>query len=344
MNTERVSHLIELNQVSKFYQGNEKPAVNNVSLRVRKGNILAIVGPSGCGKTTVLRMVNRLVEPSSGEIYIDGQNTVDVNQDELRKNIGYVIQQIGLFPHRKVKDNVALIPKLLNWSNDEIERRVEYLLKLIGLEAEEVKDKYPHQLSGGQMQRVGVARAMAADPPIMLMDEPFGAVDPIIRKHLQDEFLKLQQSLNKTIMFVTHDIDEALKMGDYIVIMNQGVVVQQAMPIELLSNPADDFVKGLLGENRGVRILDLIQVKHLMQPQTDGSNQKNWDKNLQFDTTVTSEQPVKVALEKMMTQDTDILYVSSDIGCIGTISWQGIKSHINSVNKGEIIQNTDIIN
>ncbi len=326
--------LIDLINVTKLFPGADAPAVDNVSLKVLQGNIMVIVGPSGCGKTTLLRMVNRLVDPSSGNIYIDGRNTKGVDQDELRKNIGYVIQQIGLFPHRKVKDNVALVPRMLKWSEQQIEERVIHLLELIGLNPGEVKDKYPHQLSGGQMQRVGVARAMAADPPIMLMDEPFGAVDPIIRKHLQDEFVKLQQSLGKTILFVTHDIDEALKMGDYIVIMNQGEIVQQAEPIELLSQPENDFVKDLLGENRGVRILDLIKVKDLMESENTEEkfiNEYNSKAVYGLDS-VEVGQPVKVALETMMRRDTDKLFVVNDSKVVGIITWQAIKSHVNKVN------------
>jgi osmoprotectant transport system ATP-binding protein len=235
-------------------------AVTRLDLEVREGEVAVLVGPSGCGKTTTLRMVNRLIEASSGRIVVDGQDVEQVDPPQLRRRIGYVIQQIGLFPHRTIGENIATVPELVGWDRDRIKARIDELLDLVGLPAE-VVDRYPHQLSGGQRQRVGVARALAVDPPIMLMDEPFGAVDPIVRGRLQDEFLRLQQEVRKTIVFVTHDIDEAIKMGDRIAILRQGgILAQYAPPEELLAEPASDFVADFLGPERGLKRLALIPV------------------------------------------------------------------------------------
>jgi osmoprotectant transport system ATP-binding protein len=235
-------------------------AVDDLDLEVRKGEVTVLVGPSGCGKTTTLRMVNRMIEASSGRIVVDGQDVRQVDPPQLRRRIGYVIQQIGLFPHRTIAENIATVPELVGWDRHRTKARIDELLQLVGLPAE-VVDRYPHQLSGGQRQRVGVARALAVDPPIMLMDEPFGAVDPIVRSHLQDEFLRLQQEVRKTIVFVTHDIDEAIKMGDRIAILQQGgVLAQYDRPEELLAEPASDFVADFLGAERGLKRLALIPV------------------------------------------------------------------------------------
>jgi osmoprotectant transport system ATP-binding protein len=235
-------------------------AVDDLDLEVRKGEVTVLVGPSGCGKTTTLRMVNRMIEASSGRIVVDGQDVRQVDPPQLRRRIGYVIQQIGLFPHRTIAENIATVPELVGWDRHRIKARIDELLQLVGLPAE-VVERYPHQLSGGQRQRVGVARALAVDPPIMLMDEPFGAVDPIVRSHLQDEFLRLQQEVRKTIVFVTHDIDEAIKMGDRIAILQQGgVLAQYDRPEELLAEPASDFVADFLGAERGLKRLALIPV------------------------------------------------------------------------------------
>jgi osmoprotectant transport system ATP-binding protein len=235
-------------------------AVDDLTLEVREGEVTVLVGPSGCGKTTTLRMINRMIEASSGRITVNGQDIRQVDPPRLRRGIGYVIQQIGLFPHRTIGQNIATVPELVGWDDRRIKTRVDELVQLVGLPAELV-DRYPHQLSGGQRQRVGVARALAADPPIMLMDEPFGAVDPIVRGRLQEEFLRLQHEVQKTIVFVTHDIDEAIKMGDRIAILQQGgVLAQYGRPEELLAEPASDFVADFLGAERGLKRLALIPV------------------------------------------------------------------------------------
>src|SRR5881628_2510565 len=250
---------VELRGITKRY--GQTLAVDDLSFTVPAGRICVLVGPSGCGKTTSLRMVNRLIEPTSGEILIDGQNVLAEDPTQLRRRIGYVIQQTGLFPHQTVADNIATVPRLLGWPKQRTRARVEELLDLIGLDPARVRDRYPAQLSGGERQRVGVARAMAAEPPVMLMDEPFGAVDPIVRERLQNEFLRLHRTLGTTVLFVTHDIDEAIKMGSRVAVMQQGGhLAQYAPPTELLLHPANDFVARFVGTDRGLKRLSLLTV------------------------------------------------------------------------------------
>jgi osmoprotectant transport system ATP-binding protein len=255
---------LELRNISKRYPGQDTSAVEELSLTVPAGEICVLVGPSGCGKTTLMRMINRMIEPSSGEILLDGRSVGDRSPHQLRREIGYAIQQVGLFPHLKIKDNIAIVPRLLGWDKKRIAERVDELLHLVQLDPHETRDRYPSQLSGGQQQRVGVARALAADPPLMLMDEPFGAIDPINRERLQNEFLRLQGEIGKTIVFVTHDIDEAIKMGDKIAVLKRGgVLAQYATPAELLSFPADDFVKDFVGADRALKRLALQRVRDI---------------------------------------------------------------------------------
>jgi osmoprotectant transport system ATP-binding protein len=254
---------IRLNHVTKRFNGTQAAAVDSLSLDIPGGSIVALIGPSGCGKTTTLRMINRLIEPSSGGIEIGGEDVSARPVEELRRDIGYVIQQVGLFPHRTVAQNIATVPKTMGWPSPRIDERIGELKDLVGL-ADEMLDRYPDELSGGQQQRVGVARALAADPPVLLMDEPFGAVDPIVRARLQDELLALQQRLHKTIVLVTHDIDEALKLADQIALLNVGGVLEQyATPDELLRAPASPFVEQFVGEDRGVKRLALSTVSQL---------------------------------------------------------------------------------
>jgi osmoprotectant transport system ATP-binding protein len=254
---------VEFRHVTKKYgqQAAAQGAVNDLSLLVPAGDICVLVGPSGCGKTTSLKMVNRLVEPSSGQVLIDNEDVMSVEVTHLRRRIGYVIQQVGLFPHQTIADNIATVPRLIGWPKERIQQRTEELLDLIGLDPARVRDRYPSQLSGGERQRVGVARAMAAEPPVMLMDEPFGAVDPIVRERLQNEFLRLHRALGTTVLFVTHDIDEAIKMGTRVAVMQQGGhLAQYAPPIELLAHPASDFVSRFVGVDRGLKRLSLLTV------------------------------------------------------------------------------------
>lgn len=257
--------MIRLENVEKKYQQMERPAVNNLSMEIKKGEVCVFVGPSGCGKTTTLKMINLLIRPTGGNIYINGRDIQKQDPDKLRQNIGYVIQQIGLFPHMTVYNNVATVPRLLGWGEKRIKNRVDELLELVGLDPAENRNKYPKALSGGQKQRVGVARAMAADPPIMLMDEPFGAVDPIVRGQLQNELLHLQRKIKKTICFVTHDIDEAIKMGDKIAIMNDGKLVQYDTPENILFAPKNNFVEEFVGFDRALKVLNLLEVGAVMK-------------------------------------------------------------------------------
>ena len=251
---------VEFRSVTKRYAGQAEPAVQDLSLQVPAGEICVLVGPSGCGKTTAMRMVNRTVEITSGDILIGDTSVRDRSPAELRREIGYVIQEVGLFPHRTIAQNIATVPGLVGWDKGRVQDRVGELLDLIGLESE-MSDRYPAQLSGGQQQRVGVARALAADPPVMLMDEPFGAIDPINRERLQNEFLRLQAEIRKTVLFVTHDIDEALKMGDRIAVMRKGGrLAQFATPAELLMDPADEFVEDFVGADRALKRLGLMRV------------------------------------------------------------------------------------
>jgi osmoprotectant transport system ATP-binding protein len=253
--------MIEFRGVSKTYPGSDRPVVNDLSFEVPEGEICVLVGPSGCGKTTSMRMVNRLIEPTEGEILIASEPNTAMSGTQLRRKIGYAIQQIGLFPHRTIAENIATVPGLLGWDKGRIRTRVDELLELVGLHPDDYRDRYPAELSGGQQQRVGVARAMAADPPIMLMDEPFGAVDPITRERLQDEFLNIQQNIKKTIVFVTHDIDEAIKMGDKIAILKQGgFLAQYDSPENILANPNSEFVASFVGNDRILKRLSLTRV------------------------------------------------------------------------------------
>lgn len=258
--------MIELEKITKKYPGQAMPAVDQLSLSIPEGEICVLVGPSGCGKSTILRMINRMIEPTSGVVKIKGHDVTHTDSDQLRMGIGYVIQQIGLLPHRTIAENIAIVPRLYKWPKEKIKKRVEELIVMMGLDLEKTWGKYPSQLSGGQMQRVGVARAMAVDPPIMLMDEPFGAVDPIARTHLQDELLRLQREIKKTIVFVTHDINEAIKMGDRIAIFNAGTLVQFGTPEEILTHPVNEFVENFIGHDRVVKKLNLYLVEDAMQP------------------------------------------------------------------------------
>jgi osmoprotectant transport system ATP-binding protein len=253
---------LEFRQATKQYPGQTEPAVDALSLEVPSGEICVLVGPSGCGKTTAMRMVNRMIDITDGDILLDGRSVKERKPAELRREIGYAIQQIGLFPHLSVAGNIATVPRLLGWSKDRIAARVDELLQLVSLDPDETRDRFPTQLSGGQRQRVGVARALACDPPLMLMDEPFGAIDPINRERLQNEFLRLQREIRKTIVFVTHDIDEAIKMGDRIAIMQRGgKLAQYAPPAELLMSPATGFVEDFVGADRALKRLALQRVR-----------------------------------------------------------------------------------
>ena len=258
--------MITLSELTKQYPNTAHPAVDHISLTVPEGEVCVLIGPSGCGKTTTMRLINKMIEPTSGRIEVQGRDVTDMNSVELRRGIGYVIQQVGLFPHLTIAENIATVPKLLGWDAARTENRIDELLELVALEPATYRNRYPRDLSGGQKQRVGVARALAADPPVMLMDEPFGAIDPITRTRLQDEFLRIQARVKKTIVFVTHDLDEAIKMGDRIAILRDGKVVQYDTPENILARPADAFVEEFVGQDRALKKLSLYTVASRMRP------------------------------------------------------------------------------
>lgn len=289
--------MLTLENVSKTYRGGKK-AVNNVNLKIAKGEFICFIGPSGCGKTTTMKMINRLIEPSAGKIFIDGENIMDQDPVELRRKIGYVIQQIGLFPHMTIQQNISLVPKLLKWPEQQRKERARELLKLVDM-GPEYLDRYPHELSGGQQQRIGVLRALAAEPPLILMDEPFGALDPITRDSLQEEFKKLQKTLHKTIVFVTHDMDEAIKLADRIVILKAGEIVQVGTPDDILRNPADEFVEEFIGKERLIQSSspDVERVDQIMNTQP---------------VTITADKTLSEAIQLMRQERVDSLLVVDD--------------------------------
>ncbi len=262
--------MISLEAVCRTYPGSERAAVSDVSLEVPAGEVCVLVGPSGCGKSTTLRMVNRLVEPDAGRVRLDGRDVRDIPPDSLRRGIGYAIQGVGLFPHWTVRENVGCVPGLLGWERGRVAGRVTELLELVGLDPERHASAYPSELSGGEAQRVGVARALAADPPVLLMDEPFGAVDPLTRERLQSEFAAIQRRLRKTVVFVTHDIDEAIRLGDSIAVMRDGRLVQHDRPERVLAYPADRFVLEFVGGERALRRLGLASVSEALGPVLEG--------------------------------------------------------------------------
>ncbi|GGK74446.1 ABC transporter ATP-binding protein [Mangrovihabitans endophyticus] len=260
----RAEPMIRLDKLTKRYRGQSRAAVDQVTMEMPRGEIVVLVGPSGCGKTTTMELINRLIEPTSGRIYLDGEDVTTSDPDALRRRIGYVIQQIGLFPHFTVAENIGVVPKLLGWTKQRIGNRVDELLDLVGLDPSDYRGRYPKELSGGQRQRIGVARALAADPPVMLMDEPFGAIDPITRERLQNEFLRLQQQVKKTIVFVTHDVDEAIKLGDRIAILSeQSHIAQYDTPENILSNPASAYVEDFIGSGASLKRLNLSRVRDI---------------------------------------------------------------------------------
>jgi len=258
---------IEFQHVTRIYPDAATPAVDDVSFTVPEGVLCMLVGTSGSGKTTLLRMVNRLIDPTAGQILIDGVPTTTQDPIALRRGIGYVIQQVGLFPHMTVEENVRVVPSILGKSAREMRGRVDELLTLVGLDPDQYRARYPRQLSGGQQQRVGLARALAADPDILLMDEPFGALDAITRERLQDELLRIQRELRKTVLFVSHDVAEAFRLGDQVVVMHDGKLVQVGTPVDLISHPADDFVRQLVGADSTLRQLEYLPVTAALEPQ-----------------------------------------------------------------------------
>ncbi len=256
--------MIRLENLTKTFKGQKDPAVEDLTMEIPEGEICVLVGPSGCGKTTTMRMINRLIEPDSGKIFLEGEDVTSVDSDQLRRRIGYVIQQIGLFPHMTIEDNIATVPRLLGWDKKKTSDRTDELLEMVGMDPSDYRPRYPKELSGGQKQRIGVARAMAADPSVMLMDEPFGAIDPITRSRLQNEFLRLQEDIKKTIVFVTHDIEEAIKMGDRIAILRErSRIAQYDKPENILLAPADEFVANFVGSGASLKRLSLAKLSDI---------------------------------------------------------------------------------
>lgn len=324
--------MISFNHVTKKYN-EDKTAVNDVNLTVEKGKIVVLLGPSGCGKTTLLRMVNRLESISSGEIIIDKENSLDLNPIELRRKIGYVIQSNGLFPNMTIEENVMLVPDLLKWSKKEKSKRFTYLMKLIGLDAGDYRKRFPHELSGGQQQRIGVARALAADPPVMLMDEPFGALDPIIREKIQDEFLQIQREVKKTILFVSHDIDESIKMADKIVLMRDGEIMQFDTPSEMLAHPKNEFVSKFFGKDRAIKSLSLHTVKKLQEV----IGLARIDKTIKNTKTINVHQDLRNTLSMLMNQEADQVVVTNDQGeKIGSITIDLVQKYLHFEIKGKL--------
>ncbi len=297
--------MIKFQNVSKTYNGNVK-AVKDVSFNIEAGEFVILIGPSGCGKTSLLRMVNQLETITEGDIVLNGKSVRDFNKIEMRRKMGYVIQSNGLFPNMTIEDNVMIVPNLLGWDKVKKRQRYQYLMDLIGLNPDEYKKRYPHQLSGGQQQRIGVARALAADPPIMLMDEPFGALDPIIRTRLQDEFLQIQREVQKTILFVSHDIDEAVKMGDKIALMRHGELIQYDTPANILLHPRHEFVSEFVGEDRVLKSMSLYTVKDLLESITLDTNVSSTQQTVHEQTTLRNALSVLLSTNSQKIKVVDI--------------------------------------
>lgn len=310
---------IRFENVTLRFRRSPHPAVDQCSVDIPEGKLVVILGPSGCGKTTLLKMVNRLYEPTSGAIYLNGTNIQHIPPTKLRQQIGYVIQQSGLFPHMTVAQNVGVVPKLLKWPTEHITERVDGLLTLVGLPGAEFSDRYPRQLSGGQQQRVGLARALAADPSVMLMDEPFGAIDAITRTTLQDEILRLQRQLKKTILFVSHDVDEALRLADTLLIMNQGRIVQYDSPFRVLTEPANGFVQNLMGTDDIVRQLGVLPVEAAMSPAPLPNSSHGH-------TTIQRQDSLRHALSLMLKTGDKQLAVLDNDDAVGVLTFDHIRS------------------
>jgi osmoprotectant transport system ATP-binding protein len=311
--------MIEIHDLVKCFAGAPHPAVDRLTLTVPAGEVCVLIGPSGCGKTTTMRLINRMLEPDAGSVEVAGRDVMRMDPVELRRGIGYVIQQVGLFPHWTIADNIATVPRLLRWDAARVARRVDDLLDLVGMAPSAYRHRFPRELSGGQKQRVGVARALAADPPVMLMDEPFGAIDPITRGRLQDEFLRILRGLAKTVVFVTHDIDEAIKMGDRIAILRDGALVQYDTPEAILARPADAFVASFVGSDRALKRLSLIRVSAALEAPGQVVPRH----------AIGAEANLHDALALMLSSDTDALAVTRADGAVtGTLTLAGLRAQM----------------
>ena len=320
-----VNKMIILEDVTKSYAGQKIPTIDNLNLHIEAGKLTVFLGKSGCGKSTTLRLINRMIDATSGTIKFNGKNIKDFDENSLRRDIGYVIQDIGLLPNKTVEENIAIVPKLKKWDKQRIAERVRELILMIGLDPDIEGKKYPRQLSGGQMQRVGVARGLATNPPIVLMDEPFGAVDPIARAKLQDDLLEIQNAEKKTICFVTHDIDEAIKLGDKIAIFNEGKVVQCDDPITILMRPKNDFVKEFMGETRVLDALKIVNLYDLVKSR----NRKIIDKNADAKIKLNGDCILYSALAKLIEESKSIItIVDNDDNLITEISFDDIAKYL----------------
>jgi osmoprotectant transport system ATP-binding protein len=310
--------MIEIHDLVKRFAGTAHPAVDRLTLSIPEGEVCVLIGPSGCGKTTTMRIINRMIEPDAGSVTVAGRNVMQTDPVSLRRSIGYVIQQVGLFPHWTIAENIATVPRLLGWDVARVTARVDELMHLVGMEPSTFRSRYPRELSGGQKQRVGVARALAADPPVMLMDEPFGALDPITRGRLQDEFLRILRGLKKTIVFVTHDIDEAIRMGDRIAILRDGALVQYDTPEAILAHPADPFVESFVGTDRALKRLALIRADAAVEPSSHATPFRS----------IGAQASLRDALALMLETGSDTLAVIGSGGAaLGTLTLAGIRAH-----------------
>jgi osmoprotectant transport system ATP-binding protein len=323
--------MITFDKTTKTYDGGVA-AVNKVDFTVEKGNIVVLLGPSGCGKTTLLRMVNRLETISEGKIIIDGQDSMQLNEIELRRKVGYVIQSNGLFPNMTIEQNVMIVPDMLGWDKKQKRERFDSLMGMIGLSPDKYRKRYPHELSGGQQQRIGVIRALAADPPVMLMDEPFGALDPIIREKIQDEFLQIQKEVKKTILFVSHDIDEAIKMADKIVLLRGGEIMQYDSPSEMLVRPKNDFVYEFFGKDRAIKSLSLHTISDLKEI----IGLVDIDETIQDTKTISVHHDLRNTLSMLLNQEAEQVIVLDHAGDkLGAITIDRVQKYLHYEIKGK---------
>ncbi|OIU72024.1 ABC transporter ATP-binding protein [Rossellomorea aquimaris] len=323
--------MITFDQTTKTYEGGVT-AVNKVDFTVEKGDIVVLLGPSGCGKTTLLRMVNRLESISEGKIIIDGQDSMQLNEIELRRKVGYVIQSNGLFPNMTIEQNVMIVPDMLGWDKKQKRERFDSLMGMIGLSPDKYRKRYPHELSGGQQQRIGVIRALAADPPVMLMDEPFGALDPIIREKIQDEFLQIQKEVKKTILFVSHDIDEAIKMADKIVLLRGGEIMQYDSPSEMLVRPKNDFVYEFFGKDRAIKSLSLHTISDLKEI----IGLVDIDESVEDTKTISVHHDLRNTLSMLLNQEAEQVIVLNHSGDkLGAITIDRVQKYLHYEIKGK---------
>ena len=322
------SSAIVCDELTKKFPNANQLAVNRVSFKVAGGELIVLLGPSGCGKTTLLKMINRLYEPTSGRILIEGTEVHELPVTGLRRRIGYVIQQVGLFPHMRIEQNIAIVPQLVGWDKERIDRRIDELLDMVQL-PREYRKRHPRQLSGGEQQRVGLARALAADPAIMLMDEPFAAIDAIARTGLQDELLDIQRKLHKTILFVTHDVEEALRLADRIIVMRAGEIVQYGTPLQIITHPQNAFVQQLVGTEDMLRRLSLMRVETILKAKKEGqASPGGYRQEERQDATITPQDDLRSALSRLLASQADVLTVIQDDRALGSISFEDLRSVI----------------